>query len=203
MPVEGDRGVGGVAMADLRLSQPVAEERAREGWYERLGADLEGLMRGADDDYSDLTVVVGGKRLPLHRCILAARCPGLRKALRDVEQTGNVKLELDLNSVVENSRPVGYEAFMALMGYVYGGKLQPWPVAVPCHDSSCSHLTCRPAIDFVLEILSASTLFNVPEVKAVAEVLVDIVLGSSVFSGLFLWGREWWNLELDEWAYVN
>jgi regulatory protein NPR1 len=168
-------GVGcavGVAMAELRLSQPRPEEGSsgsRGGLFEKLGSDLGALIHAPDEDYSDLTVIAGGKKVPVHRCILAARCPGLRKVLRETEESGNSKRELQLNSVVQNGT-IGYEAFMAVIGYVYGGKLQPWPVAVPCYDSSCSHFTCRPAIDYVLEILCAAQLFTLPEVKTVAEV---------------------------------
>lgn len=163
-------------MADLRLSQPRAEEGrgAREGGFmagsfERLGCDLESLIHVRDEEYSDLTVIAGGRRVAVHRCILAARCSGLRKVLTEIERNANSKLELELDSVVENGR-IGYEAFMAVMGYVYGGKFEPWPVVVPCHDPSCSHMTCRPAIDYVLEVICAASLFTLPVLKAVAEV---------------------------------
>ncbi|KAG0609169.1 hypothetical protein M758_8G163200 [Ceratodon purpureus] len=156
-------------MADLKLSQPLPEGSSRGGSLEKLGSDLARLLiRVPDEDYSDLTVIAGGKKVPVHRCILAARCPGLRKVLKEIEQSGNSKLELELDSIVKNGK-IGPEAFVAVMGYVYGGKLEPWPVAIPCHDNSCSHSTCRPAIDYVLEILCAAQLFNLPEVKILAE----------------------------------
>jgi regulatory protein NPR1 len=137
--------------------------------FQKLCGDLEALIRVPDQEYSDLTIVTDGKTVPVHRCILAVRCPGLRKAFAEMEQIGGSKLELELSSVVPDGK-IGYEAFVAVMGYVYGGKMEPWPALVPCYDPSCSHLTCRPAIDYVLEVLRASLLLTLPEVKAVAEV---------------------------------
>lgn len=137
--------------------------------FQRLCGDLETLIRVPDQEYSDLSIVADGKRVPVHRCILAARCPGLRKVFAEMEQSGNSKLELELSTVVEGGS-VGYEAFVAVMGYVYGGRMEPWPAIIACYDSACGHLTCRPAVDYVLEILRAALLLQLPEVKAVAEV---------------------------------
>ena len=137
--------------------------------FQKLCGDLEALIRVPDQEYSDLTIVTDGKGVPVHRCILAVRCPGLRKVFAEMEQSGGSKLELELSSVVPDGK-IGYEAFVDVMSYVYGGKMESWPAVVPCYDSSCSHLTCRPAIDYVLEVLRASLLLHLPEVKAVAEV---------------------------------
>lgn len=170
--------VSAVAMADLRLSLPEdgsgGHRSGRSGGlsdssFKKLGADLESLIDVPDKECSDLTVVVDGKKVPVHRCILAARCSGLRQVVREMELNGNSKLELELDSIVDHGK-IGYDAFMAVMRYVYGGKLEPWPARIACYDSSCDHLTCRPAVDYVLEILCASLLLNLPEVKTVAEV---------------------------------
>jgi len=163
-------------MADLTLS--LREEGGHSGRsgglnaensLKKLGVDLESLIQAPDEEYSDLTVVVDGKKVAAHRCILAARCSGLRQAVRELEQNGNSKLELELKAIAGHGK-IGYDAFMAVMRYVYGGKLEPWPARIACYDSLCAHLTCRPAIDYVLEILCASLLLNLPEVKTVAEV---------------------------------
>ena len=141
--------------------------------FQKLCGDLETLIRMPDHEYSDLTIIADGKRVPVHRCILAVRCPGLRKVFAEMEQNGGAKLELELSSIVDDGK-IGAEAFVAVMGYVYGGKMEPWPAIIECCDSSCVHLTCRPAIDYVLEILRASLLLNLPEVKAVAEVMAAL-----------------------------
>lgn len=168
-------------MADLRLSLPenggrgsrsgsgVSGEIVGERFLQKLGADLESLIETPDEEYSDLSVVVEGKRVAVHRCILGARCSGLRQAIRELEQSGNAKLELELSSVVDRGK-IGYGAFMAVMRYVYGGKLEPWPARIACYDAACAHLTCRPAVDYVLEILCASLLLCLPEVRTIAEV---------------------------------
>lgn len=179
-------------MADLRLS--LAEARSGRGLpessFKKLGADLESLVHVPDDeDYSDLTVLVSGRKVPVHRCILAARCSGLRPVIRDLEQNGNAKLELDLNSIADHIGKIGYDAFMAVLRYVYGGRLEPWPARIACYDSSCAHLTCRPAIDYVLEILCASLLLNLPDVKTVAEVRLSIIALNVFFDVLCVWKK--------------
>ncbi|KAG0555906.1 hypothetical protein KC19_11G011600 [Ceratodon purpureus] len=136
--------------------------------FQKLCGDLGTLIRVPDMEYSDLTIIVDGKRFPVHRCILAARCPGLRRVFAGMEQSDGSKLELELSSVVGGER-IGHGAFVAVMGYVYGGTMEPWPAVIPCYDSSCGHVTCRPAIDYVLEILLASLLLDLPEVKNVTE----------------------------------
>ena len=42
---------------------------------ENLLLDIENLMRG---DYSDVTLVVEGEEIPVHKCILATRCEYFR-----------------------------------------------------------------------------------------------------------------------------
>lgn len=140
--------------------------------FQTLSSDLGSLIQTPDEDnFSDLTVIVDGRKVSVHRCILAARCPGFRKVLAEVQPTGKgKKLELELNSIVVKDGKIGFEAFTAVMGYVYGGRMEPWPVNVACYHSSCEHLTCRPAIDYVLEVLRASLLFGLPEVKTLAQV---------------------------------
>lgn len=138
--------------------------------YEKLGSDLETLIQVSDKDYSDLTVMVDGRGVPVHRCILAVRCPVFRKVFPELETDKGSKPKLELSSLTRDGR-IGYDAFMTVMGYVYGGKMRPLMNVVECYDSSCVHVTCRPAINFLLELLCASSLFDIPDLKTVAQVL--------------------------------
>ncbi|KAJ6671911.1 REGULATORY PROTEIN NPR3 [Salix viminalis] len=59
---------------------------------------------------------------------------------------------------------VGYEAFLIFLSYLYTGKLKPSPVEVStCVDNVCAHDACRPAINFAVEMMYASSIFQVPE----------------------------------------
>lgn len=59
---------------------------------------------------------------------------------------------------------VGREAFMAFLSYLYTGKLRPAPAEVStCVDHMCAHDACRPAINFVVELMYASSVFQIPE----------------------------------------
>lgn len=138
-----------------------------------LCADVATLVRIPDKEFSDLTIVTGGRKVPVHRCILAARCPGLRKIL--LESDLNNKHELELTSLGSDWK-LGFDSLMAVLGYVYGGSMEPWPATVPCLLSSCSHFTCRPTINYVLEILRASFLFILPELKNLAQVAQSVIL---------------------------
>lgn len=174
-------------MAHLTLSQPAPDlslvplsengcnEGAGTGALEKLGLDLTNLIQAADEEYSDVIMIVDGKRVPIHRCIIAVRCPSFRKVFAGMgaeKAEGSKKQpELELNSLVKEGR-IGYEAFMTVMGYVYGGKLRPLNIVVECWDPSCAHSTCRPVIDYVLELLCASVLFGIQELKTIAEVFI-------------------------------
>ncbi|KAL0352704.1 UNVERIFIED_CONTAM: BTB/POZ domain and ankyrin repeat-containing protein NPR1 [Sesamum angustifolium] len=85
---------------------------------------------------------------------------------------------------------IGYEAFLTFLSYLYTGKLRPSPVEVStCVDNICAHDVCRPAIDFAVELMYASAIFQVSELvslfqrrllnlvgKAVVEDVIPIVV---------------------------
>lgn len=46
---------------------------------------------------------------------------------------------------------------------MYTGRLKPFPLEVStCVDSVCAHDSCRPAIDFIVELMFASSILQVP-----------------------------------------
>lgn len=85
---------------------------------------------------------------------------------------------------------VGFDAAVIVLGYLYSGKVRSLPKeACACADDDCSHTTCRPALDFKLQVLYVSLTFQVYELVAFYEVCIHIFISSlSVFvklSGIF------------------
>ncbi|KAJ9141375.1 hypothetical protein P3X46_031917 [Hevea brasiliensis] len=59
---------------------------------------------------------------------------------------------------------VGYEAFRFFLSYLYNGEMHPPPLEVStCVDNECAHNACGPAIDFTVDLMYASFIFNLPE----------------------------------------
>ncbi|KAL2547918.1 Regulatory protein NPR1 [Forsythia ovata] len=115
------------------------------------------------DFFSDAKLVAGGGReIPVHRCILSARSPFFKNLFANKER--NVKLDLK-ELMKEND--VSYDALVTVLAYVYSGRVpaQPKDVCI-CVDDECSHLACRPAVEFMVEILYASFVFQINELVA-------------------------------------
>lgn len=59
---------------------------------------------------------------------------------------------------------VGYDALVTVLAYIYSGKVRVSPKDVcVCVDDECSHLACRPAVAFMVEVLYASFVFQIYE----------------------------------------
>lgn len=66
---------------------------------------------------------------------------------------------------------VGVDALKAVLGYLYSGRVKPLPKSVcVCVDDDCSHVGCRPAVDFMVEVLYASFIFQISELVALYQV---------------------------------
>lgn len=77
--------------------------------------------------------------------------------------------------MLPNGARVGREALMVLLGYLYTGKLKEAPIEVlTCVDPSCAHDACRPAVNFVVELMYASSLFQIPELVLLFQVQVSV-----------------------------
>ncbi|XP_074326286.1 BTB/POZ domain and ankyrin repeat-containing protein NPR1-like [Apium graveolens] len=133
----------------------------------KLSASLEQLMVSSlGIDYSDADIAVDDVSVGVHRCILATRSNFFHEKFKE-----------DMNSLdKKESRPkyymskllpygsVGYESFLVFLSYLYTGNLKPCPPEVStCVDGGCDHHTCRPAINFSVELMYASAIFQVPE----------------------------------------
>lgn len=83
---------------------------------------------------------------------------------KDKDKDRVVKLELkDLAADIE----VRFESLVAVLGYLYSGKHKLMPVNVRvCVDDECSHLACRPALDFAVEVLYLAHKFEIAELLA-------------------------------------
>jgi len=80
-----------------------------------LAADMAMLLN--DQEYSDITVDVDGKKIYAHRCILKVRAPVFLASLQTT--SGNVWH----SAAVNRDETFGYDGYMALLRYIYTGEL--------------------------------------------------------------------------------
>ncbi|KAL5842661.1 hypothetical protein ACOSQ3_013264 [Xanthoceras sorbifolium] len=131
----------------------------------KLSSSLEQLLVDSTCDYSDADVIVEGVPVGVHRCILAARSTFFHELFK--RERGSSDKEGKPKYYMTELLPygkVGYEAFLIFLSYLYTGKLKPSPMEVStCVDNVCAHDACRPAINFAVEMMYASSIFQVPE----------------------------------------
>ncbi|XP_074305355.1 BTB/POZ domain and ankyrin repeat-containing protein NPR1-like [Silene latifolia] len=126
--------------------------------------------------YADASVSCSrsNRTLPLHRCILAARSPFFkslfatkskeRETAKPKPKSRIVKLEVkELCKEYE----VGFDSVVSVLAYLYSGQVMALPKGgCVCVDDHCSHLACRPAVDFLVEVLYLSHTFQIAELVA-------------------------------------
>ncbi|XP_051128968.1 BTB/POZ domain and ankyrin repeat-containing protein NPR1 [Andrographis paniculata] len=134
----------------------------------KLSYSLEQLLCEPGSDFSDADIVVEGKSIGIHRCILAARSKFFDDLFRN--HKGSAGKEGKPKYSIEDLSPkgrIGYEALVIVLSYLYTGRLKPSPPEVStCVDSTCIHDGCRPAIDFAVELMYASAVFQVAELMS-------------------------------------
>ncbi|GER49546.1 NPR1-1 protein [Striga asiatica] len=144
----------------------------------KLSSNLGQLLcESPDGDFTDAEIVVEENTVGVHRCILAARSKFFRDLFTNERGFGG-----------KNGRPsyymanflpcgsIGYDAFVLFLNYSYTGKLNQSPVEVStCVDSSCTHDSCGPAVNFAVELMYASTIFQVPELVSLFQELPPAV----------------------------
>ncbi|KAJ4957847.1 hypothetical protein NE237_024958 [Protea cynaroides] len=142
----------------------------------RLSENLESVFVSPDFNFcSDAKIVVDGDRqVPVHRCILSARSPFFRNVFSSPDKEARRKFEL--KELIKDFK-VGFNALDAVLGYLYSGKVKPLPKDVNiCVDEDCLHVGCRPAVDFMAEVLYASFTFQISELVALYQRhLLDIL----------------------------
>ncbi|KAH8486514.1 hypothetical protein Peur_070045 [Populus x canadensis] len=148
----------------------------------KLSSNLEQLLIDSTCDYSDADIVVEGTAIGVHRCILGARSKFFHELFRrekgSSEKEGKPKYCL---SDLLTCGKVGYEAFLIFLSYLYTGKLKPSPMEVStCVDNVCAHDACRPAINFAVELMYASSIFQVPELVSLFQRRLQNFVGKAL-----------------------
>lgn len=81
-----------------------------------------------------------------------------------------VLARLDLKELVKDFE-IGYDALVAVLGYLYSGRVGGLPKGVcVCVDEECEHVGCRPAVGFMVEVLYASFVFQINELLSLFQV---------------------------------
>ncbi|CAN6545834.1 unnamed protein product [Malus baccata var. baccata] len=137
----------------------------------KLSSSLEQLLVDPGCDFSDADIVVEGIPVGVHRCILASRSRFFRELFK--REKGSSGREGRPKYSMSDLLPygdVGYEAFLVFLSYVYTGKLKPSPMEVStCVHNVCAHDACRPAINFVVELMYAASVFQMPDLVSIFE----------------------------------
>ncbi|KAH9770547.1 Regulatory protein NPR1 [Citrus sinensis] len=134
----------------------------------KLSSNLEKLLLDAEHDYTDADIVVEGKSVAVHRCILSARSQFFHELFKkgndnDGSAVSEGKPKYLMTELVPYGK-VGYEAFNVILYYFYTGKLKPSPSEVStCVDDACAHDACPPAINYAIELMYASAAFQMKE----------------------------------------
>ncbi|XP_062215006.1 BTB/POZ domain and ankyrin repeat-containing protein NPR3-like [Phragmites australis] len=132
----------------------------------RLSDNLERLLDPAFLNCADSEIVLatgGGDPVGIHRCILAARSSFFLDHFSSLPAAGE-KARLELTELVPGGHHIGRDALVAVLGYLYTGRLKPPPQeAAVCMDDACAHEACRAAIDFVVESTYAAAGFQISE----------------------------------------
>lgn len=154
----------------------------------KLSSSLEKLLHVPSLSYADAEIVVDGIPVGVHRGILAARSEyfhGLFSKPCDDYDTSDRAVKEDNQGNGSNKKPtyhmsdlvggswgyVGLEAFNLVLNYLYTGRLKPPPPEVStCVDDQCLHHACRPAIDYVVQLMYASTAFQIKELVLLLQV---------------------------------
>ncbi|KAJ4851145.1 hypothetical protein Tsubulata_003229 [Turnera subulata] len=144
---------------------------------QQLSTNLETILESQDFDcFADARITISScnREVPVHRCILAARSPFFKNVFTLSKDKSGVKLEL---KELAKDYDIGFDSLVSVLGYLYTGKVRPFPKGVcVCVDDDCSHIACRPVVDFMVQVLYASYTFQITELAALYQRhLLDIV----------------------------
>ncbi|KNA06459.1 hypothetical protein SOVF_180800 [Spinacia oleracea] len=146
----------------------------------RLSENLNSLFQPSpspsdSDNYADAKIVIAGdtREAAVHRCILSSRSPFFRSVFASRREKEKEKgkdrermVKLELKDIAGDFE-VGFDSLEAVLGYLYSGKSRQLPKGVcVCVDDDCSHVACRPAVDFAVEVLYLSQKFEIVELVA-------------------------------------
>lgn len=144
----------------------------------KLSSNLEQLLVDPSCDYSDAHIIVEGIPVGVNRCVLAARSKFFHQLFQ--REKGSADKDGKHKYLISDLLPygnVGYEAFQVFLSYLYTAKLKNSPVEVStCVDNVCAHDSCRPAINFAVELMYASSVFQIPELVSLLQVSILYML---------------------------
>ncbi|KAG2500396.1 hypothetical protein HYH03_001967 [Edaphochlamys debaryana] len=144
-----------------------------------LHTDMGALLDAQPDGTGDLTLVVGGRRFPVHRAILIARCDYFRSQLEGGFADG-AAAELSL----PDADPAAFEL---LLRFVYTGAVDIPPALAP----ALAELADRLLLPELCSDAQAAVLSGVSAGTVVGSLLWADRLGGS-FSGLLSALRAWY-----------
>ncbi|VVB11472.1 unnamed protein product [Arabis nemorensis] len=136
-----------------------------------LSNSLESVFLSPETFYSDAKLVLSsGREVSFHRCVLSARIPIFKTALATaVKGKESTTVKLDLKEIASDYQ-VGFDSVVTVLAYVYSGRVrQPPKGASDCVDDGCCHVACRPAVDFMVELLYLAFVFQIPELVTLFE----------------------------------
>lgn len=138
-----------------------------------LSSCLESVFDSPETFYSDAKLVLAsGREISFHRCVLSARIPVFKSALAAVKDQKSTAVKLELKEIARDCE-AGFDSVVTVLAYVYSGRVRPPPKgASDCVDQDCCHVACRPAVDFMMELLYLAFVFQIPELITLYEVKV-------------------------------
>ncbi|KAJ8766937.1 hypothetical protein K2173_011755 [Erythroxylum novogranatense] len=144
---------------------------------QHLSENLESIFESSNSDFfADAKITISGcnREVAVHRCILSARSPFFKNAFSSAAKERDVKVEL---KELAKDHHIGFDSLVSVLSFLYSGKVKALPKDVcVCVDDDCSHEACRPAVDFMVEVLYASFKFRVSELVALYQRhLLDIL----------------------------
>ncbi|KAL0798412.1 hypothetical protein Bca101_053587 [Brassica carinata] len=167
------------------VAHPSADLPVDVSALQLLSNNLDSLFDSPESSYSDAKLILADDReVSFNRCILAARSPFFKNALAlaaaaaaEKEQKSTaVAAKLELKRIATDYE-VGFDSVVAVMAYVYSGRVRPPPKGVSdCADEDCRHVSCLPAVDFMVEVLYLAFVFQIPELVTMYQRhLLDVV----------------------------
>ncbi|XP_074280733.1 BTB/POZ domain and ankyrin repeat-containing protein NPR1-like [Silene latifolia] len=169
----------------------------------RLSDNLDSLFDNntfeLEFSYADATISCSNshRHVSVHRAILSARSPFFKslfaslardrrdhkhakdkdEKVKDKQEKSNSRLvKVELKDIVKDF-DVGFDSLVSVLAYLYSGRVRALPKGVcVCVDDHCPHLACRPALDFLLQVLYLSHIFQIAELVALYQRhLLDIL----------------------------
>ncbi|KAF2309530.1 hypothetical protein GH714_003694 [Hevea brasiliensis] len=159
--------ISSLSVSEARPSQnpspafPYASNRLTSQTY----PPSQALKPGPLIDCNAAEIVVEGIPVSINRGFLAEKSSFFHEIFE--QEKGYLENDGKPKYLLSDLLPfgkVGYEAFRFFLSYLYNGEMHPPPLEVStCVDNECAHNACGPAIDFTVDLMYASFIFNLPE----------------------------------------